>query len=130
MASVSTFVPAQAFLPDLARAELRNARSKPTLWPTITASPRNSNKVGRTCSTLGARSTIALVMPVKTVISGGMERPGSTNVWKVPKTSPPLYLIAPISVISSAFRLPPVVSKSITQNVTSRNGVPRSSRDC
>ena len=43
--------------------------------------------------------------------------------------TPPRTLTAPTSVIWSSLRLPPVVSRSITQNVTSRNGVPSSSNE-
>ncbi len=75
----------------------------------------------------GAGITIACVMPVRTVISGGMGMPGFTSVWNVPRHSPPRILIAPTSVIAHCAALAPVVSRSTTQNVTSESGVPRSS---
>ncbi len=55
--------------------------SKRTLWPTTTASPMNSSRDGSTDSMRGARITIASVMPVRIVISGGIAQPGSTRVW-------------------------------------------------
>ncbi|MBL0202973.1 MAG: hypothetical protein IPQ14_01240 [Candidatus Microthrix sp.] len=66
---------------------------------------------------------------MSTVMLVGMARPGFTSVWKVPKQAPPRTLTAPTSVMRSTPGLPPVVSRSTTQNVTSANGVPRSSRD-
>ena len=50
--------------------------------------------------------------------------PGFTRVWNVPMHSPPRTLTTPISVIMSSLRLPPVVSRSSTQNVASCSGVP------
>ena len=41
----------------------------------------NSSNDGSTLSILGARDTIASVMPVSTVICGGIAQPGSTSVW-------------------------------------------------
>ena len=80
-------------------AAWRKPRSKRTLWPTITASPMNSSSVGSTDSMRGAGSTMAWVMPVSTVISGGMAQPGFTRVWNVPRHSPPRSFTAPISVM-------------------------------
>ncbi len=77
------------------------AMSKPTLCPTTTASPRNSTIDGRTASIAGARTTIDSVMPVSTVISGGMARPGLTSVCRVPRHSPARILTMPISVMRS-----------------------------
>ena len=71
---------------DRRSAASRNATSKRTLWPTITASPMNSSRVGSTASTGGAGPTIASVMPVSTVIDLGIEAPGATSVWNVPET--------------------------------------------
>ncbi len=102
--------------------------SKPTLCPTITASPTNSSNVGSTDSMRGAAATIASVIPVSTVTVGVIARPGLTSVANVPRHSPPRTLVAPISVIMSSTRSLPVVSMSSTQNVTSASGVPRSSR--
>ena len=73
--------------------------------------------------------TRASVSPVSTVICGGIARPGLTSVWNVPRHSPPRTLTAPISVIMSSLRLPPVVSRSSTQNVASASGVPRRRAD-
>ena len=50
----------------------------------------------------GARCTMAWVMPVSTVISGGIARPGFTIVWNVPRTSPPRTFTAPTSVIAQS----------------------------
>ena len=113
--------------PHARRAASRNARSKRTLWPTITVPALNSTNAARTDSMRGAGSTIAWVMPVRTVISGGMGMPGFTSVWNVPRHSPPRSLTAPTSVIAHWAALAPVVSRSSTQNVTSESGVPRSS---
>ena len=66
----------------------------------------------------GAGMTIAWVMPVSTVISGGIAMPGFTRVWNVPRHSPPRTLIAPTSVMAQRSTDPPVVSRSTTQNVT------------
>ena len=70
----------------------------------------------------------ASVMPVRTVIVGGMARPGFTSVWNVPRHSPPRTFTAPTSVIVSVPGAPPVVSRSTTTNVVSTRGCPRSSR--
>ena len=88
----------------------------------------NSSSDGSTASIRGAGATRASVSPVSTVICGGIARPGLTSVWNVPRHSPPRTLTAPTSVIVSSARLPPVVSRSSTQNVTSASGVPRSSK--
>jgi hypothetical protein len=70
-----------------------------------------------------------LVMPVSTAMNAGMEVCGLTRVWNSPSTSPPRTLTAPISVIMSPSPTePPVVSRSTTQKVTSRNGRPSSSK--
>ena len=82
------------------------------LWPTMTASPMNSRNVGSASSMRGASTTIALVMPVSTVMNGGIGAPGLTSVWNVPSSSPPRYRTAPISVISQSAGDPPVVSRS------------------
>ena len=66
----------------------------------------------------GAGITIACVMPVSTVISGGIAMPGFTRVWNVPRHSPPRTLTAPTSVMAQRSADPPVVSRSTTQNVT------------
>ncbi len=67
-------------------------------------------------------------MPVSTAMKAGISVRGSTSVWNSPTTSPPRTLTAPISVIiDPAAAEPPVVSRSTTQNVTSRSGRPSSS---
>ena len=63
------------------------------------------------------------VMPVSTVMNGGIGTPGFTSVWNVPRHSPPRYFTAPISVISHAAGEPPVVSRSTTTKVTSKSDV-------
>ena len=103
--------------------------SKPTLWPTITASPTNSCNAGSTLSIRGALATIDCVMPVSTTTLGAIALPGLTRVAIVPKHSPPRTLTTPISVIRSPPRSVPVVSMSSTQNVTSASGMPRSSSE-
>ena len=60
---------------------------------------------------------------------GGTPVPGSTSVASSPSRSPPRTFTAPISVMASLVGAPPVVSRSSTTNVTSRNGVPSSSND-
>ena len=71
---------------------------------------------------------MAWVMPVRTVMVGGMRVPGLTKVRNEPSGSPPRTFTAPISVMASVRGSPPVVSRSTTQKVTSDSGVPRSSR--
>ena len=70
-----------------ARRSPRRARTRET--PASTSAMR------------GAGSTIASVMPVSTVIIGGIGTPGFTNVSNVPSSSPPRSRSAPISVIAS-----------------------------
>ena len=72
--------------------------------------------------------TIAVVMPVSATMFGGRPVPGSTRVASSPSSSPPRTLTAPISVIASVLAEPPVVSRSSTTKVTSRSGVPSSSK--
>ena len=81
--------------------------------------PRNSKKEGRTSSIFGASQTIASVIPVRTVMNGGISLPGLTSVWNSPMTMPPRIFTAPISVISAESGDPPVVSKSTTTKVAS-----------
>ena len=97
------------------------------LCPTITASPMNSRNDGSAWSIVGALITIASVIPVSTVMNGGMATPGSTRVWNLPASSPPTYLTAPISVISQSAAVAPVVSRSRMQNGTAWSGAPISS---
>ena len=110
-----------------AAAALRKEMSKRALWATRTASPANSRKLGSTDSIRGAEATMALVMPVKALMTGGMGTRGLTRLWNSPSTSPPRTLTAPNSVMWSPWALPPVVSRSTTTKVTSCRGVPRSS---
>src|SRR4051794_27062244 len=72
---------------------------------------------------------MASVMPVSTVISGGIATPGLTNVCSVPRHSPARSLTAPTSVMAPSSADPPVVSTSTMQNVVSLSGTPRSSND-
>ena len=111
------------------KAALIKPMSKPTLCPTMTASPMNSWSVGSTVSTRGALATIECVIPVRTVTLGAIALPGFISVAIVPRHSPRRTLTTPISVIMSPPRSLPVVSMSSTQNVTSASGVPRSSKE-
>lgn len=63
-------------------------------------------------------------MPVRCVMNGGMGTPGFTSVSNTPIRSPPRYFTAPNSVTRESAGEPPVVSRSTTQNVTSRRGTP------
>ncbi len=128
-AHVSTVGLASRGRPMRSNAALRKETSKRMLWPTMTAAPMKSTNVPSTLSMRGAGNTMACVMPVSIVISGGISAPGFTSVWKVPRTSPPRTRTAPISVIPHACADPPVVSRSSTQNVVSTSGVPRSSNE-
>jgi hypothetical protein len=111
-----------------AQAALRKPTSNGALWATSTVSSAKSRNAGSTAPIGGAEATMRSVMPVSTVISGGMPRSGSTSVANSPSTSPPRTLTAPISVIASVSVPPPVVSRSTTTNVTSRNGSSNSSK--
>jgi hypothetical protein len=71
---------------------------------------------------------MASVIPVSTAMNGGIDVDGRTRVWNSPSTSPPRTFTAPISVISQAVADPPVVSRSTTTKVVSRNGLPSSSK--
>ncbi len=102
--------------------------SKPALWATRTLPRANSRNAGSTVSIRGAWATMLSEMPVSTWMNAGIEDPGLTRVWNSPSTSPPRTLTAPTSVIAHSWALPPVVSRSTTTKVTSRRGVPRSSR--
>jgi hypothetical protein len=77
---------------------------------------------------IGAGATIASVMPVRTVMNGGIGPPGLTSVANCPSSSPPRTLTAPISVMPSPSGAPPVVSRSSTTKVTVCRGVPASAR--
>ena len=114
--------------PFLAQATFRNPTSNGALCATRTAPRMNSRNDGSTAPIIGASKTIASEIPVSMVICGGIFRPGSTSVANSPSTSPPRILTAPISVIDSVCDEPPVVSRSTTTNVTSRNGSPSSSK--
>ncbi len=78
---------------------------------------------------VGAGTTMAVVMPVRTVMKKGISVWGLTRVSNVPRHSPPRTLMAPTSVILQSAGDAPVVSRSRTQNVTWANGVPSSSKD-
>ncbi len=81
-----------------------------------------------TSSMVGAGVTIAVVMPVRTVMKNGTSVWGLTRVSNVPSDSPPRTLRAPTSVIRHVVGEAPVVSRSRTQKVTSASGVPMSSK--
>lgn len=87
-----------------------------------------SSTDGRTAPSGGAPCSIAVVMPVRRVMSAGIGTPGSTRVPSSEIRLPPRTATAPTSVIASVRWLPPVVSRSTTQKVTSRSGVPSSSK--
>src|SRR5680860_1610433 len=77
----------------------------------------------------GAEATIESVIPVKTAMKAGIDDCGFTSVWNSPRISPPRTLTAPTSVIiEPALAEPPVVSRSTTQKVISRSGLPSSSK--
>ena len=84
---------------------------------THTASCANSRKLGSTDSIGGAGATIASVMPVSTVMYGGIGPPGFTRVANSPSSSPLRIFTAPISVMPRPSGAPPVVSRSTTTNV-------------
>ena len=107
---------------------LRKPMSNGALCATITQPCANSRNAGSTEPIRGDEATIRLVMPVSTAMNGGIGSDGLTRVWNSPITSPPRTLTAPISVIPDSPGAPPVVSRSTTQNVMSRSGVPRSSK--
>ena len=74
---------------------------------------------------------MASLMPVSRAMNGGISCCGLTKVWNSPSTSPPRTFTAPISVMREPpAGDPPVVSRSTTQKVRSRNGRPSSSKDC
>ncbi len=64
---------------------------------------------------------MAWVMPVSTVMNGGIGSPGLTRVPNSPSCSPPRTFTAPISVIPQPSGAPPVVSRSSTTNVVVRS---------
>ena len=94
---------------------------------THTASRANSRKAGSTDSIIGAGATIASLMPVSTVMNGGIGEPGLTSVANSPSSSPPRILTAPISVMPRPSGAPPVVSRSTTTNVVANNDRARGS---
>ncbi len=65
--------------PEARRAAAKKERSNRTLWPTMTVPALNSSNAASTGSMRGAGITIACVMPVSTVISGGIGTPGFTS---------------------------------------------------
>jgi hypothetical protein len=99
------------------------------LWATSTHPAANSRNAGSADSIGGASRTIELLMPVSTAMNAGISACGLTRVWNSPSTSPPRTFTAPISVIiEPPAAEPPVVSRSTTQKVRSRNGRPSSSK--
>src|SRR5699024_7727383 len=109
-------------------AALRKPTSNRALCATQTVLWANSRNAGSTSVIGGACITMAVVMPVSTVIIGGTGTPGFTSDWNSPSTCPPRTLTAPISVIAEPDGEPPVVSRSTTTKVTSCNGTPRSAK--
>ena len=105
---------------------LTNPKSKRALCATNTVPWRNSARAGAATSSGGALATMTSSIPVRWVMNGGMDRPGSTSVENVPRHSPPRYFAAPTSVMAEAAGEPPVVSRSTAQNVTSESGTARS----
>ncbi len=85
--------------PVWAAAALRNAMSKPALCATSTEPEANSRNAGRTAATRGASATMWLLIPVRTVMNGGIGVLGRTRVWNSPSTWPARTFTAPISVI-------------------------------
>jgi hypothetical protein len=75
----------------------------------------------------GAGSTMASVIPVRTVMNGGIGSRGLTRVANSPISSPPRTLTAPISVMPPASGAPPVVSRSTTTNVVANSDRSRAS---
>ena len=59
-----------------AQAALRKPTSNGALWATSTVSRAKSRNAGSTAPIGGAAATMRSVMPVSTVINGGMPRPG------------------------------------------------------
>ena len=76
-----------------------NPMSKRALWATSTEVPMKLSNGCRVSSMGGAVATMVLVMPVSTVMKGGMAQPGLTSVVKRSISMPPRYLTAPISVM-------------------------------
>ena len=126
--SVSRTVGSLQPSPSARAAPRRWPTSKRALWATSTVdSPSRraqARKAVRASPTGGAPATMALVMPVRTVIWAGMARPGFTRVDISDSTAPPRTRTAPISVMASAPGGPPVVSRSTTTKTTSLRGVP------
>ncbi len=110
------------------QAALRKPVSNGALWATNTVPVRNSSSPGNASSIGGAGMTMASVIPVSTVMNGGIGPPGLIRVANSPNSSPPRTFTAPISVIPLPSGEPPVVSRSSTTNVTSCRGVPSSAR--
>ncbi len=90
--------------------------------------PANSRNEKSASPIGGAAITMASVIPVRTVMKGGIGPPGLTKVWNSPMISPPRIFTAPISVMESDWAEPPVVSRSTTTKVVSINARPRSSK--
>jgi hypothetical protein len=106
---------------------LRKPTSNGALCATSTQPCANSRNWGAPADRGAA--TIESVMPVSTAMNAGIAWCGLTRVWNSPRTSPPRTLTAPISVIiEPPWADPPVVSRSTTQNVTSRRDRPSSSK--
>jgi hypothetical protein len=83
---VSTEATAGQSTPEDSHAARRKPRSNGALWATSTAPRANSRNAGSTASMRGAVATIIEVMPVSTLMYGGIAWPGSTSVWNSPST--------------------------------------------
>ena len=79
-ARVSTVAFCRRSRPVDTSAWLRKERSNRTLWPTITAPPRNSRKDGSMAPVVGASATMRSLIPVRAVMNGGMRWSGFTSV--------------------------------------------------
>ena len=114
---------------DSARAAPRRwPTSNRALWATSTVAcrsrPAHRRKEMRASPTGGAPATMALVMPVRTVIWAGMAVPGLTRVENSASTAQPRTRTAAISVMAWAPGALPVVSRSTTTKATSLRGRP------
>jgi hypothetical protein len=70
----------------------------------------------------GARRTMASVIPVSSVMSGGIGPDGLISEKNSPVTCPPPIRTAPISIICACSGSQPVVSTSTTRRSRSRPG--------
>src|SRR5579859_949101 len=88
--------------------------SNGALCATMAAPPAKSRNPGSTSAMGGAAPTIASVMPVSAVMSGGIGTPGLTSAENSDQGRLGRSLTAPISVMLAASASQPVVSTSTT----------------